>query len=178
MPSQQELFEKITTLTEAVARLAARDDRRVDEETQQRVDFGYRALGRLMGRTGGLGAASFDVDLVGAARRPRGVVLLLELPPRADWVEVRAGGRLELRRVRRVRTHRSGDPDYDAPRDNYPAFAQGDATEESSSQAQRGARLGLVRLDDIADATPIDSIVVLDRRTGPLLAFGPRLPAV
>jgi hypothetical protein len=105
-------------------------------------------------------------------------VLLLDLPPRADWVEVRAGGRLELRRIRRVRTHRDGDPDYDAPRDHYPAFADGDPAEESNSQAQRGARLGLVRLDDIADATPIDSIVVLDRRTGPLLAFGPRLPAV
>ena len=178
MPSQQELFEKIATLTEAVARLAARDDRTVDEETQQRVDFGYRALGRLMGRTGGSGAASFDVALVRADRRPRGVVLLLDLPLRADWVEVRAGGTLELRRIRRVKSHRDGDPDYDNPRDNYPAFVLGDAAEQSSSQAQRGTGLGLVLLNDIADATPIDSIVALDRRTGPLLALGPRLPAV
>lgn len=178
MPSQQELFEKIATLTEAVARLAAGDDRTVDEETQQRVDFGYRALGRLMGRTGGSGAASFDVALVRADRRPRGVVLLLDLPQHANWVEVRAGGTLELRRVRRVKTLRDGDPDYDNPRDKYRAFAQGDGAEESSSEAQRGTRLGLVRLDDIADATPIDSVVVLDRRTGPLLALGPRLPAV
>jgi hypothetical protein len=178
MPSQQELFEKIATLTEAVARLATRDDRTVDEKTVQRVDFGYRSLGRLMGRTGGSGAASFDVDLVGAGRRPRGVVLLLDLPQRADWVEVRAGGTLELRRIRRVKTHRDGDPAYDDARDKYPAFAQGDATEQSSSEAQRGTGLGLVRLDDIADTTPIDSVVALDRRTGPLLAFGPRLPAV
>jgi hypothetical protein len=178
MPSQQQLFEKIATLTEAVARLAARDDRTVDKEIEQRVDFGYRALGRLMGRTGGFGAASFDVALVRADRRPRGVVLLLDLPLRADWVEVRAGGTLELRRVRRVKIHRDGVPDYDDSRDNYPAFADGDATEESSSEAQRGTRLGLVRLDDIADTTPIDSVVVLDRRNGPLIALGPRLHAV
>lgn len=178
MPSEQELFEKIATLTEAVARLAARDDRTVDEETQQRVDFGYRALGRLMGRTGGAGVTSFDIALVRAERRPRAVVLLLDLPLRADWVEVRAGDTLEVRRIRRVKTHRDGDPDYDNPRDQYPAFAHGDAAEHSSSQAQRGTRHGLVRLDDIADTTPIDSVVVLDRRSGPLLALGPRLPAV
>lgn len=174
MPSQQELFEKIAGLTEAVARLAARDDRTVDEATQQRVDFGYRALGRLMGRTGD----SFNVVLVRADRRPERVLLIRDLPRAADWVEIRAGDTFEPHRIRRVKTHKADDAGYTAPRDKYAEFISEDAAEQSDSEAQRGTGLGLVPLGEIADTTPIDSIVVLKGPSGPLIALGPRLPGL
>ena len=161
MPTpQQDLMAQLVELTAAIKEIAERPAPRppvvidvdVDppvsteaDRVRQRVAFSYLALGTLTGRVSSAGGREFDVRIV-RARRPRDQIEFDDLPPRADWVELRAGGTVETLRIRRS--------DNDPP-------------DRGSVQPQR-----------ITPATPVSSMVFLRTSHGPLIAFGPRLPAV
>ena len=162
MPTpQQQLMKQLVELTGAVKELAERPEARppvvidVDiddpavttdaDRVQQRVAFSYRALGTLTGRVSTAGGRDFDVRIV-RARRLRDLVQFDDLPPGADWVELRSGGTVETLRIRRT--------DEDRP-------------DQGAVQPRR-----------FTAADPISSMVFLRTSLGPLIAFGPRLPAV
>lgn len=70
----------------------------------QRVDFGYRALGTLMGRRSTGSSARFDVPVFGASWDPqRPVIVLTGLPHEVEWIELGDSRRTETVRVRRGR---------------------------------------------------------------------------
>lgn len=72
----------------------------------QRVDFGYRALGTLMGRLSTGSSARFDVPVFGASWAPRGsVIALTGLPREVEWIELGDNRRTETVRVRRGGDH-------------------------------------------------------------------------
>jgi hypothetical protein len=204
----RQLLDQLVQLTEAVKRLAERPephpaaDRQTEaDRIRQRVAFGYQALGTLTGRVSRTGAAEFDVPVV-AAGRVRGLIGIVGLPPDAGWVELRSGDKSEVVRIRRYerrddregitprpgRTARSA-PTGDAVEDAAEAIEEAveEAVEDALEEAvaARFGRpwydrddFGVVRPERFRDTEPIDSVLVLRHRRGPLLAFGPRLPAV
>lgn len=162
MPTpQQQLMKQLVELTGAVKELAERPAPRppvvidVDVDNplistdadlaQQRVAFSYRALGTLTGRVSSASGREFDVRIV-RARRPRDLIEFDDLPPGADWVELRSANAFEMLRIRRTD---DGRPDR-----------------------------GVAQPQLISAAKPISSMVFLRTSLGPLIAFGPRLPAV
>lgn len=179
MPTQQQqLMQQLVELTEAVKELAARPghppveqpgrppvviDVDIDEpapvtdadRVRQRVAFSYQALGTLTGRVSTATGREFDVPVVRAARGDNAIVFE-DLPPGANWVELRTGGKVELLRIRRTRD--DGDND------------DGDDDRRRSDHGEVFPKL-------FAASEPIGSTVFLRTARGPLIAFGPRLAA-
>lgn len=163
----KQLLEQLVQLTDAVKQLAERPtaqrstfDAPTDaDRIRQRVAFGYQALGTLSGRVSTASGDEFDVRVVAATRRP-GVIDLDGLPPGADFVELRSGGKTELLKIERD----DGGVDQSATS----ATASRDRQDDD----------GLVRPRDVKDTDAIGSIVILRNRRGPLIAFGPRLGPV
>lgn len=159
MDTPNQVLEK---LVEAIKQLAERpapqpssfDSSTEADRIRQRVAFGYQVLGTLTGRVSSPSGNEFDVRVVEACREPD-VIKFKGLPPGADWVELRAGNKVELLRIE----DESGD-------DQYPT--SNDATRNEPDKGQ-------VRPRDFKDADPIGSVVFLRTRRGPLIAFGPRL---
>ncbi|MGY1639398.1 hypothetical protein ACI78V_22355 [Geodermatophilus sp. SYSU D00742] len=116
---------------------------------RQRVDFGYRALGALMGRVSRTPAAEFDVQTFAACWDDEGSVIHLIGP--LDGVKF-----VELR----------------APR--TPHCAAVTETVKVVGYGRGGARL---EPKQIGPDRAIESMTGLGGRTGPLVAFGPRLAA-
>jgi hypothetical protein len=175
MATQQEMLEQLVRLTSAVQSLAERHghDHREPAEVsdadlvRQRVAFGYQALGALTGRVGSASGREFDVLVLQAERYP-GVIHLDGLPGRANWVELRRGTKVELLRVHEdQRTGVTADP-AEASSPN------GDG--EGSPRRHRDRGSVFPRL--FVDEEEIGSVVALRTRRGPLVAFGPRLPAL
>ncbi len=169
-----QLMNQLIELTDAVKQLAQRPieievdavEREAITDTQrirQRVSFSYQAIGTLTGRVSSASGREFDVPVV-AALRGRGLIGLDGLPPKAGWVELRAGDRLEVLRIHRV----DGD-------DNDPFPTPAPVPPGSDGLRRRHGDRGVVRPRVFADTDPIGSIVVLRDRLGPLVAFGPRL---
>ncbi|HSK91336.1 MAG TPA: hypothetical protein VK875_08485 [Euzebyales bacterium] len=158
----RDLDQMVTKLTEAIRQLASspRPDPRdgtddSERRLHERVGFGYRALGTLMGRVSRTAEAEFDVAVFGArwqARRP--VIRLRGLPDGANWIELRSGRRVEVLEVRR-----RDDPDPDIDRD---------ADDEERPLPRIAPQI-------FTPDTPIGSMVALRRRRGSPVAFGPRL---
>jgi hypothetical protein len=97
--------QEIARLSEAIRDLAQRtqapdnDGDREQRRLRQRVDFGYRALGTLMGRAKNKG---FDVRVIDARWATSSTKLeLLHLPDTAAWVELRSGQTIELLEIAR-----------------------------------------------------------------------------
>lgn len=181
MPTQQQqLLQQLVELTEAVKELATRPahppieeperppvviDVDVDERApvtdadrvRQRVAFSYQALGTLIGRVSTATGREFDLPVVRATRGDNSIVFS-DLPPGANWVELRTGGKVEVLRIRRTR---DDDNDRDGDRD-------GDRRRSDDGEV-------LPKL--FAASEPIGSTVFLRRARGPLIAFGPRLAA-
>lgn len=177
MPTQQEqLMQQLVQLTEAVKELAARPghppsetperppvvidvdiDERVPltdaDRVRQRVAFSYQALGTLTGRVSSATGREFDVPVVRAARGDNSIVFD-DLPPGANWVELRTGGKVEVLRIRRI-------PDRD----------------DDGDEGRRRSDAGEVVPKLFAASEPIGSTVFLRGARGPLIAFGPRLAA-
>ena len=157
-PEGNPLLEQLVQLTDAVRQLAERqvatapDPDTAADRIRQRVAFGYQVLGTLTGRVSSNGRAEFDVPLVQATRLPH-EVRFEGLPPGADWVELRAGTKVELLPIER-------DQRVD----------QAGARKPDRHRPDRGR----VRPEEFADSQPIGSVVVLRDRQGPLTAFGPR----
>ncbi|HZC99992.1 MAG TPA: hypothetical protein VFA46_07315 [Actinomycetes bacterium] len=154
--------QEIARLAEAIRELAHRpktpdSDEDVEQRRLlQRVDFGYRALGTLMGRVSTGFSAQFDVPVF-AARwdAKRSEILLPGLPDDAGWIELRTGRRTETVKVRRA-------GDDDPP----------DADAEDGREAAQPPRIcptTFTRRD------PIDSVLAMRHRRGPVVALGPRL---
>jgi hypothetical protein len=159
------LLEQLVALTAAVKDLAERPpaasplvDTSEEDRIRQRVAFGYRALGTLMGRVSRGSGREFDARTVRATRY-RDFVLLEDVPPAAAWVELHGRGTVELARIHQL------DDDDDA-RATVDATLGGHRPRSSS---------GVVRPRDFEPDETIGSIVVLRSRRGPVVAFGPRL---
>jgi hypothetical protein len=159
----QQLTFLVQQLTEAIRDLA--DGRQPppsteDEEARarrQRIDFGYRALGTLMGRVSRTNDEEFDVPTFTArwdADRP--VIHLYGLSDTVTWVELRApatGGYPRVEETVKVVRGGRGEPDA----------------------AERGHRRPRLEPKRIAHGSAIESMIGLGGPTGPLLALGPRL---
>lgn len=177
--SERPLLEQLVQLTEAVKQLAEQttSDRpgrpSDDEQVRQRVAFSYQALGTLTGRVSTGSGGEFDVRVVGA-RRDGDLIRFRELPPGADWAELRSGTKVELLRIEPDRT---GD---DVPKDADSEDDKDDKDDKDDSHAERRGRRrrGLVRPEKFDGTDPIGSIVFLRSPHGPLVAFGPRLDPV
>lgn len=110
-PDDAKFAQEIARLAEAIRDLAHRPERPDSDEDPeqrliQRVDFGYRALGTLMGRAG----RGFDVPVFGASwhRRHR-VIVLPGLPDEVEFIQLQNGAKDETLKVRR------GRDDHDSP---------------------------------------------------------------
>lgn len=166
----QLITQLLTQFTEAVRDLA--DGKRpppsaADEEfraLRQRIDFGYRALGTLMGRVSRLDS-EFDVPTFTACWDPdEPKIHLYGLPDtepvNVTWVEVRApatdGCRAVVETLKVYRGSRGGP----------------------TAAGAHGYRRARVEPKLINHGREIESMIGLGGPTGPLLALGPRLPAL
>jgi hypothetical protein len=155
--------QEIARLAEAIRDLAHRPDRPDSDETPeqrrriQRVDFGYRALGALMGRAG----RSFDVPVFGASWHRRGRVIILPgLPDEVEFIQLQNGVKDETLKVRR------GRDDHDSPYGK-------DATDS------RGGELPpWISPEKFTPDDAISSVLGLRHRRGPVIALGPRIAPV
>ncbi len=178
MATQQELLEQLVQLTAAVKLVAqerGHDHRGPSEvsdadRVRQRVAFGYQALGALTGRVSSASGREFDVRVL-SAERFSGVVVLDGLPQRADWVELRRGSKVELLPI-----YEDQGPEATPPSDV--ASPDGDGDGDAHGSPRRRRERGAVFPRIFADQEEIASVVALGRRRGPLLGFGPRLPAL
>lgn len=161
-----DLDQMVTKLTEAIQRLAQsprpdpRDDTdEAERRLHERVDFGYRALGTLMGRVSRTVEAEFDVAVFAARWQARRAVIRLRgLPDEANWIELRTGKQVEVLEVQRP--------------DDSDVEAEAEADDEADDDERRLPRIApKVFTPD----KPIGSMVALRRRRGPAIAFGPRL---
>ncbi|MDP8926993.1 MAG: hypothetical protein M3O70_00025 [Actinomycetota bacterium] len=156
-----DVLEQLVQLTQAIKDLAERtepdppDEDGAARRQRQRVDFGYRALGTLMGRSSRSADGEFDVPVfVARWGQHHDRILLGALPDGADWIELRSGDRVEVLEVTRLS---GGSP---AAKDQW------------SLKEPPQAR---IQPKDFSANEPIGSMVALRRRNGPLVAFGPRL---
>jgi hypothetical protein len=155
---------EIARLAEAIRDLAHRPERSDSDEDPeqrrliQRVDFGYRALGTLMGRSG----RGFDVPVFGASwHRRRPVILLPGLPDEVEFVRLQNGATDETVKVRR-----RGRDDDDSPYEK-------DATDS------RGRELPpWISPEKFTPRDAISSVLGLRHRRGPVIALGPRIAPV
>jgi len=163
--------QEIRKLTETIVKMAY-DSRKSDGDDVpkqrrriQRVDFGYQALGTLMGRVSRDSAAQFDV-LVFSAEWDRGgkVILLSGLPDKddkdkkVDWIELRNGPKYETLMVNR--------DEHDGSSDAGPKESHG------------GERQPWIRPTTFAPDKAIDSVLGLRHQLGPVVALGPRIARV
>ena len=171
---QQELMQRLVELTEAVKEIAARAghpateiphqrpvviDVDADEpapltdaeRVRQRVAFSYQALGTLTGRVSTASGREFDIPVVRATRGDN-TIFFEDLPSGAHWVELRSGAKVESLRIRRP------------PR-------------EDAEGHHARSDIGEVLPHLFGASEPIGSMVFLRAARGPLIAFGPRLPA-
>ena len=155
---------EIARLAEAIRDLAQRPERPDSDEDPeqrrliQRVDFGYRALGTLMGRAG----RGFDVPVFGASwHRQHRVIVLPGLPREVEFIRLQNGARDETVRVRR-----RGRDDHDSP--------YGKDTTDS-----RGGELPpWISPETFTPRDAISSVLGLRHRPGPVIALGPRIAPV
>jgi hypothetical protein len=158
--------QEITKLAEAIRDLAERPQRLDDDEGErrrliQRVDFGYQALGTLMGRVSRGSAAQFDVPVFAARWDPREPVIVLDgLPDEVGWIELRNGLQAEILTVRRDRDQ------HDRPADADP---------ETGHDSKPTAR---VHPKEFTPRDAIASTLGLRHPRGRVLALGPRIAAV
>lgn len=155
-----EVLNQLVQLTQAIKDLAERTTRdRPDEDgatrwERQRVDFGYRALGTLMGRSSRSADGEFDVPVFAAEWGKGGDRILLgALPDGADWIELRSGDRVEVLEVTRLDSNT--------------------ATKEQRSRKE--SPQARIQPKEFSAKQLIGSMVALRHRNGPLVAFGPRL---
>jgi hypothetical protein len=170
-----EFAQEIARLAEAIRELAHRpetpdsDEDREQRRLIQRVDFGYQALGTLMGRVSRGFAAQFDVPVFAASWHPRSPVILLSgLPDDADWIELRNGKRAETLRVRRGRDEHDGPDEADAD-DRHGADADDRHGDEQPPW---------IRPTRFTPRESIDSVLGLRHPRGPVVALGPRIAPV
>jgi hypothetical protein len=138
-PDDAKFAKEIARLAEAIRDLAHRPERLViDEDPEQRrliqrVDFGYRALGTLMGRAG----RGFEVPVFGASwhRRNR-VIILPGLPDEVEFVQLQNGAKDETLKVRR------GRDDHDSPYGKDATDSRGGELPPWISRAAPPARTG------------------------------------
>jgi hypothetical protein len=158
--------QEITKLAEAIRDLAERPRRPDDDDGErrrliQRVDFGYQALGTLMGRVSRGFAAQFDVPVFAARWDSREPVILLDgLPDQVNWIELRNGNQAEILTVQR------GRDGHDSPADAGPETGRG---------SERAAR---VYPREFTPRDAIASTLGLRRPRGRVVALGPRIAAV
>jgi hypothetical protein len=167
-PDDARFTEEIARLAEAIRDLAHRPGRSdSDEDSEQRrriqrVDFGYRALGALMGRAG----RGFDVPVFGASWYPRyRVIVLPGLPDEVEFVQLQNGAKDETLKVRR------GRDDHDSP------FKQ-DATKQDATESRGGELPPWISPDKFTPDDAISSVLGLRHRRGPVIALGPRIAPV
>ena len=155
-------LEQLVKLTDAVQRLAQNSLTAERDEgvlLRQRVDFGYQALGTLMGRARTKG---FNVRVVDARWDKSGTAVeLFNLPAEAAWAELRGGVTTELLEIDR--------PQYD-----------GDTAADAKPQSKRRQPPdktpdGRVQPAELTSDDRIDSLLVLRVRRGPPIAIGPRV---
>jgi hypothetical protein len=159
--------QEIAKLAEAIRDLA-RDSRKPDggkdvEERRrlQRVDFGYSALGTLMGRVSRGFGGQFDVPVFDAGWHLREPVILLPgLPENVEWIELRNGKRTETVRVRRGRDEQDSPADADA------------------EDSRGGERPPWIHPTTFTPRDAIDSALGLRHQRGPVVALGPRIAPV
>jgi hypothetical protein len=156
--------QEIARLAEAIRELAHRpvtpdsDEDREQRRLIQRVDFGYQALGTLMGRVSTRFSAQFDVPVFAASWHPRlSEIVLLGLPDDARWIELRAGRRTETLKVRR------GNGEHEGP------------TDEDAEERQGGEQPPRIRPTIFTPRDAIDSVLGLRHERGPVVALGPRV---
>jgi hypothetical protein len=167
MATDTKFAQEIARLAEAIRELAHRpetpdsDEDREQRRLIQRVDFGYQALGTLMGRVSRGFAAQFDVPVFTASWHPRSPVILLSgLPDDADWIELRNGKRAETLRVRRGR-------------DDHDDSDEGDADDRHGEEQPPW-----IRPTRFTPRESIDSVLGLRHPRGPVVALGPRIAPV
>ncbi|MGH3835414.1 MAG: hypothetical protein ACRDSF_06880 [Pseudonocardiaceae bacterium] len=173
MDTPKELLEQ---LVESIKQLAERpapqpssfDSSTAADRIRQRVAFGYQVLGTLTGRVSSPSGNEFDVRVVEAWRTSEGIQFR-GLPPGADWVELRAGNKVEVLRIQRY--------EDDSQIDQTTTSKETARNEQSDTRNEQSDK-GQVRPRDFKDADPIGSVVFLRTRRGPLIAFGPRLGPV
>jgi hypothetical protein len=162
-PDDARLTQEITRLAEAIRDLAHRPHRPdIDEDSEkrrriQRVDFGYRALGALMGRAGD----SFKVPVFGARWHPRyRVIVLPGLPDEVEFVRLQNGAKDETLKVRRI--HDDGDSPY----------------EQDATESRGGELPPWISPEKFTPHDAISSVLGLRHRRGPVIALGPRIAPV
>lgn len=162
-PDDAKFAQEIARLAEAIRDLAHRPERLViDEDPEQRrriqrVDFGYRALGTLMGRAG----SDFGVPVFGASwhRRSR-VIVLPGLPKEVEFVQLRNGAKDETLKVRR------GRDDHDSP------------YEKDATDSRGGELPPWISPETFTPRDAISSVLGLRHRHGPVIALGPRIAPI
>jgi hypothetical protein len=162
-PDDAKFAQEIARLAEAIRDLAHRPERLViDEDPKQRrriqrVDFGYRALGTLMGRAG----SDFDVPVFGASWHRRGRVIVLPgLPKEVEFVQLQNGAKDETLKVRR------GRDDHDSP------------YEKDATDSRGGELPPWISPETFTPRDAISSVLGLRHRHGPVIALGPRIAPI
>ena len=138
---------------------------------RQRVSFGYRALGMLSGRVSSAAGREFEVPVIKTQRR-HGALLFDDLPLGADFVEVRSGIKVEILAI----WHFKDQHKVDLPGAEYVVDMDIEAILKCPQPGQTDHGAAFPR--QFLNADPIGSLVFLQKRRGPLVAFGPRLPPV
>jgi hypothetical protein len=167
------IAKEIQKLTEALLDLVS-DSKKADGDGDdreqrlriQRVDFGYRALGTLMGRVSRGSTARFDVPVFAAEWDPgRRVILLSGLPndddkaKKVDWIELKNSKEAETLKVIRGR-------------DKH------DSSSDADTKDRHGGNQPRVHPTKFARNEAIDSVLGLRHRDGPVVALGPRIDPV
>jgi hypothetical protein len=185
-PDDARFTQEITRLAEAIRELAHRPGRRDggDDSEQdrliQRVDFGYRALGTLMGRAG----RGFDVPVFGARWYPRyRVIVLLGLPGEVDFIQLQNGAKDETLEVRRRHdSHDSHDShdDHDShdSHDDHDSHDSHDEHEQDATESRGGGFPPWISPETFTPDDAISSVLGLRHRRGPVIALGPRIAPV
>jgi hypothetical protein len=162
-PDDAKFAHEIARLAEAIRDLAHRPERPDSDEDReqrrliQRVDFGYRALGTLMGRAG----RGFDVPVFGASwHRQHRVIVLPGLPDEVEFVQLQNGAKDETLKVRRVRD------DHDSP------------YEQDATDSHGGGFPPWISPETFTPRDAISSVLGLGHRQGPVIALGPRIAPI
>lgn len=164
VPDPDPVLQHLATLTEAIRDIAEKlptpqpvadtSGSTAAQRTRERVDFDYRVLATLTGRTSSTVGRDFDVPVVGAGRTSATRVELTGLPADGAVAELRGGGKKESLPINRAVVTGSGG-----------AASGGGATDSGSVSP------ALIPADKA-----IDSILILRTHDEGLLAIGPRLP--
>ena len=170
------LLEQLVKLTESIQRLAQDSEnakRNEDALRRQRVDFGYRVLGALMGRSKNKG---FDIKVIDARwDNNRKHVELFRLPDAATLVELRSGETTEMLYIDRSdpKGPKSGSKGQKTSEGEQPAAETGAG--DGRRSPRRTPPNGRVTPTTITSDREIDSVLVLDDPDGPPIAIGPRI---